>query len=780
MSTTDSEQEKARLEQESNIQRQIAFASGIFQDDVTIRTLLESLVEGVVVINNSGIILLANTRAEQMFGYPSKELVGKPHSMLIPERFRKAHEEYEAHYFEKPKIRPMGLLPDFTGLHRDGTEFPVEISLTFIESINGILVLAFINDITLRKQYESSLQRSEELSTVLGVMDYAIFVLDTDGNVRSWNVSAERLNGYRNGEITGKHFSFFYPEEDRAGGKPTDLLKIAAADGRAEDEGWMIRKDGSRFWADVIITTIRDENGNLRGFSNATRDITDRKQAEDALRFSEARYRALFRDNPCMIFTLDEKLMTLSVNPTCSDQLGYAINELEGLSALNIFHEDDRPTVTEQLRLCLQNPDQVHRWQFRKVRKDGAVLWVEEIAQVIHDLAGAVNILVVCQDITERKRTEEALRVNEEQLRLAMEAADLGNWELDLTTDTASVHSLRHDQMFGYQERQPQWGQAIALRHVIPEDQPIFKEAFTRARQTGVLSFEVRVRWPDGCIHWIAPLGRTYYNRDGLPVRMSGIVADITEHKRAEEEIARLNTDLTVRANELETANLELEAFNYTVAHDLRKPLTVVNGYCQAIEELCGNILDEECKGYLREAYDGTLRMNRLIDALLKFSSMAQVEPKRIAVELSTMAHEVGEELKLAEPARRVTFRIHDAIVAEADPDLLRAVLANLFGNAWKYTSNRGEAVIEFGATEIEGAPVYFVRDNGSGFDPANAGKMFAPFHRLEADKEVGGLGIGLATVARIIQRHGGKLWAEGAPDKGACFYFTLSADGNP
>ena len=380
MPTPDLDQEKARQEQELRIQRQIAFASGLFQGDVTIRTLLESLAEGVVIIDNSGTILLVNTRAEQMFGYPKKELIGKPHAVLIPERFRKVHEEHEAHFFAEPRIRPMGQLLDLAGRRRDGSEFPVEISLGFIETINGVLVLALVSDITLRKQFETRLRESEELFRIQveGVKDYAIFMLDAQGNVLNWNAGAERLKGYRAEEIIGKHFSCFYPEEERNAGKPEEELKKAAAEGRVEDEGWRIRKDGSRFWADVIITALHDESGNLRGFSKVTRDITERKKAEDALRFSEARYRALFRDNPTMIVTLDADLTMLSVNPACASQLGYTIDELEGQSVLKLFHEDDRPAVVEQLRMCLQNPDQVYRWQFRKIRKDGGLLWVEE------------------------------------------------------------------------------------------------------------------------------------------------------------------------------------------------------------------------------------------------------------------------------------------------------------------------------------------------------------------------------------------------------------------
>jgi light-regulated signal transduction histidine kinase (bacteriophytochrome) len=226
---------------------------------------------------------------------------------------------------------------------------------------------------------------------------------------------------------------------------------------------------------------------------------------------------------------------------------------------------------------------------------------------------------------------------------------------------------------------------------------------------------------------------------------------------------------------ELEDANRELEAFNYTVAHDLRKPLTVVNCCCQEIRELYGDKLDEQCKSFLQEAYDGTLRMNRLIEALLNFSRMGHVEPRRETVDLSATAYEVAADLKIAKPGRKVTFLIADGISADGDANLLRLVLENLFGNAWKYTGPRDEGIIEFGTTEVDGKPAYFVRDNGTGFAMTDADKLFIPFHRLAGAEEFRGHGIGLATVERIIRRHGGRIWAEGKPGKGATFYFTLS-----
>ena len=903
MPASDIDQEKARQDQELRVQRQIAFASGLFQGDVTVRTLLESLAEGVVVIDNSGTILLVNAAAEQMFGYQRKELIGMPQAVLIPERFHTVHKEHQAGYFAEPRIKPMNQHFDLTGRRRDGSEFPVEISLSYIETINGVLVMGLISDITLRKQIETRLRESEEQFhiQVEGVQDYAIFSLDTEGNVLNWNAGAERLKGYRADEIIGAHFSCFYPEEERNAGKPEAELKKASAEGRFADEGWRVSKDGSRFWADVIITAQYDESGNLRGFSKVTHDITGRKKAADALRFSEARYRALFHDNPTMIVTLDADLTMISVNPFCASQLGYTIDELEGKSVLILFHEDDRAAVADQLRMCLQNPNQVNRWQYRKLRKDGRILWVEETAQAVYDLVGTLNLLVVCQDVTERKRVEEALKNSEEKLRYASTAADIGIWHWDLVNNELTW-SERCNEFFSFPPGYP-ITYAAFLQSIHEEDRQRIDEAVQKALQGKTEYFvEMRVVLSEAQMRWVMAKGRGFYDDQGKPIRMHGIVMDITarkqaeealrksekkfltvfhavpamlgittladgifidvnetcmrilgyhrdevighttmelgiwesqadrdrairaleehgtirdmeinlkgkigerfvglmsvefididgeryilsminditERKRMEEEIERLNVSQTARAADLEDANRELEAFNYTVAHDLRNPLNVISSYCQVIKELCSANLGEECRRYIQETYDGTLRMNRLIEALLNFSRLAHVELTRERVDLGSMAREVVEELKGTETARRIKFLIADGIVIDGDANLMRVVLANLIGNAWKYTGATEDAVIEFGSKDIDGKPVFFVRDNGAGFNMADTDKLFAPFQRLPGAEECRGFGIGLATVERIIRRHGGKAWGEGVPGKGATFYFTVQAN---
>ncbi|MBE0598930.1 MAG: PAS domain-containing sensor histidine kinase [Desulfuromonadales bacterium] len=251
-------------------------------------------------------------------------------------------------------------------------------------------------------------------------------------------------------------------------------------------------------------------------------------------------------------------------------------------------------------------------------------------------------------------------------------------------------------------------------------------------------------------------------------------IIDITERKRIQEEIRQLNAKLERRAYELEIANEDLEAFNYTVSHDLRSPLTIINGYCQMVQRLCGSRLDEECRGFLQEIEQGIKRMNGLIGTLLNFSSLTRSELRPESVDLSEMAKKVALELGKEQPERRVTFSIAPGVRVQGDPKLLRVVLENLFGNAWKYTGQMEDAVIEFGVTEAAGRNLYFVRDNGPGFDSAHADLLFKAFQRLPGGEEVKGFGVGLATVQRIVQLHGGRTWAEGELGKGATFFFTL------
>ena len=244
--------------------------------------------------------------------------------------------------------------------------------------------------------------------------------------------------------------------------------------------------------------------------------------------------------------------------------------------------------------------------------------------------------------------------------------------------------------------------------------------------------------------------------------------------QHSEREVRTLNADLESRAGELEAANRELEEFSHSVSHDLRGPLRHIDAYSTMLEEEYGDRLEGEGSEYLQRLRDAAKRMSQLIDDLLHLSRVTKVEMRREEADLTSLAHEVVFDLRSSQPERRVSVYIEPGMRALCDPRLIRIALENLLGNAWKFTGRCDDAVIEFGVTEHDGVPTYFVRDNGAGFDMAYADSLFSPFKRLHSDSEFPGTGVGLATVQRIVHRHGGRLFAQAEVGKGAEFHFTL------
>jgi light-regulated signal transduction histidine kinase (bacteriophytochrome) len=288
-----------------------------------------------------------------------------------------------------------------------------------------------------------------------------------------------------------------------------------------------------------------------------------------------------------------------------------------------------------------------------------------------------------------------------------------------------------------------------------------------------ILDIEERVVWPDGRITWVSTTKMPLRDAGGQITGSFGISRDITERKHAEEELQKSNY-------QLEAANKELEAFSYSVSHDLRAPLRTIDGFSLAVVEDYGDQLPEEARSHLARVRKAAQYMSQLIDDLLNLSRVTRAIMKSDVVNMSRLAHGVIAELQRTQPERRVKFTNKPNLTVHGDPHLLQVVLENLLNNAWKFTSKREEAEIEFGVQQQNEETIYFVRDNGAGFDMAYTGKLFGAFQRLHAMTDFPGTGVGLATVQRIIHRYGGRIWAEAQLDQGATFFFTLAGSAHP
>jgi formate hydrogenlyase transcriptional activator len=313
--------------------------------------------DAIVVTAADGRISAANPAVERLFGYGERELLGNLVEILLPERLRRDHPRHRAQFAAAPSVRPMGTGLELYGRRKDGTEFPVDIMLSPVTTSGAQSILTVVRDITQRKQTENALRHSEERFRLLveGARDYAIFILDPAGKVATWNIGAERMKGYSAEEIVGQHFSKFYPQEMMERGKPAHELEVAAAEGRFEDEGWRIRKDGSRFWANVIITALRGHDGELLGFSKVTRDFTDRKGAEESLILELGKALLTNPDSRQMLAAIEASIQRLIPH----DYATLALQDLKSTDRLLVreLPSDGPPSAEETMVRIDGSPD---------------------------------------------------------------------------------------------------------------------------------------------------------------------------------------------------------------------------------------------------------------------------------------------------------------------------------------------------------------------------------------------------------------------------------------
>ncbi|HYF36786.1 MAG TPA: PAS domain S-box protein, partial [Prosthecobacter sp.] len=496
-----------------------------------------------------------------------------------------------------------------------------------------------------------------------------------------------------------------------------------------------------------------------------------------ALRATEAEFRASF--NSAAVGNVQANPATgryLRVNPKFCEITGYSEAELLGMTFMDLTHPEDVATDRLAHESLVQGGVEQLTVEKRYVRKGGEVIWVNVSASVIRDEAHQpMRTLAVIQDVTARREAEETVHAAEIRFRTLVEQSIVGIYVVQ--NDRFVYVNPKMAETFGYTVEELT---SLPLREFIHEDDRTLVQENVRKRLAGNIDsihYTLRGLRKGGSVIDVEAHGaRVEFNGEQA---ILGTLLDISDRKRAEEEIHKLNTELEERVRErtaqLEQVNRELESFSYSVSHDLRAPLRHIQGYVELLTAVLQDNLPERGQRYLQTISDASVEMGQLIDDLLSFSRIGKVEIRQDRVPLQSLARSVVAGLATAAAGREVKWHLGPLPDVIGDAALVKQILTNLLENALKYSRGREVAEIEAGVDGTEdGRAIIFVRDNGAGFNMQYAHKLFGVFQRLHRADEFEGTGIGLATVRRIVARHGGRTWAEGVVDGGACFYFTM------
>ena len=608
------------------------------------------------------------------------------------------------------------------------------------------------------------------LASVVETSNDAIITRNLNGIITSWNPAAERIFGYRQAEIVGQSISMFFPP-DRLAEEQVFIDRLKRFE-RVEDfETIRLCKNGTQKYASVTVSSLRDLSGNIVGISGVIRDISDRKQVEMALRESEEFNRSIFENNAdCLkVLDLDGKLMMMNHN-------GMNLMEIDdfsdwvGKTWVDTWQGTYRSLAVQAIEDA-KNGD-IGQFEGFCTTAKGTPKWWDVLITAVPDADGnPLHLIATSRDITTHKQIEKRLRKSDTHLKTAQRIMKLGSWEFD----PSSGEIIWSDEVFRIFGRDPILGTptfAEFHQYLHPDD----RESDQQVVETAIAncqSYENEVRFyrGDGSLGYFQTRGEPVVDDAGHLILLIGTVLDITDRKLAETKLMQTTTQLAA-------SNRELEAFAYSVSHDLRSPLRAIDGFSKILVEDYGDKFDDDAKDYFDRIRNNVARMGDLIEDLLRLSRVSRSEMQYKNVNLSMLVREQCDELQTISPARKVEIAIAPNICVSADLTLMRVVIGNLIQNAWKFTSHHPTARIEFGMISSEQQQdrqlTYFVRDDGAGFDINYSKMLFGVFQRLHDTNEFAGTGIGLATVQRAIHRHGGRVWAEGAIEQGATIYFTV------
>lgn len=754
----------------------------IFSTKTTLETALASMTDAVCITDASGNFIDFNEAFATFHRFKNKDQCSKafaeypgfmdammPHGEPIP-----------AEQWAVPRALRGETGKNFeVVMHRKdtGETWFGNYSFSPIRDRNGVIVGSVVagQDITESKQAEEALKLSEERyrnlfeSAVIG-----LYRTTPEGIILMANATLVKMLGFDSfAELEQRNL-----EKEGFEGEGSRLEFRE----RMEREGHIISlesvwktKDGKSLIVNENAKAFYDNNGHIVYYEGSIEDISERKRIERTLRESEEKFRKAFLTNPdsIAINSLDNGRF-ISVNHGFTQIFGFKEQEVVGKTSLELNLWDNFEERKIYVKL-LKEKGVVENFEAKLYTKNKK-LKDSLISAAIIELEGIPHILSTIKDITERKRIEETLRSNEALLREMERIGQIGGWEfypqtgqVNWTEEVARIHDLDPTSNITVQ---------TGINYYYGDSIPIIEEAVRKAVELCIpYDLELEILTAKGFHKWVRSIGHPVIE-GGKLVKVRGSFQDITQRKLSEEEIKKLNETLEQRVEDrtaqLKEANQELEAFSYSVSHDLRAPLRHINGFVDLLTEKYKDLLPEKGRHYLETIVNASNQMGTLIDDLLQFSRTGRQEMQESNLDMNIVLKDV---LKLIAPDiidRKIEWNIAELPHLTGDHSLLRIVWHNLLSNAVKFTKAKDPAVIQIGFHEEKKEYVFFVRDNGAGFDMRYADKLFGVFQRLHSRDEFEGTGIGLANVRRIILKHGGRTWAESEPDHGAVFYFTI------
>ncbi len=654
----------------------------------------------------------------------------------------------------------------------------------FYVLVTGLLLLLLLLRYSARitRMRSDFLERFDLYRSLLEQGNQVVFQVDDNQRFSYTNTAVGDILGYEEDQLNNMDdFETFIHQDDLE--RFHSIRKVCDSGIRNHDpvrhQIRMRHKDGTWRWYQMILT-------DKRGFEHIQsrllliRDIHEETTMYERLRDSKMRFEHLFQEAPVGYHSFGSDFTIIDINKSELNLLGYSRDEIVGKKTWgDLIAAEDLPTF-EQHKKNLLEKGYVENLQYSVIRKDGTRRSVILNARAFFDdqdrmLYTLGNVVDMTEKILAEKELNEAYR----RLNYHIQNTPLGFVEWDdhfRVTDW----SPGAERIFGW-SREEVRGKLREEWPLVHEDDRIFvqnemDEMLAGRERRNVVSNRNYTR--NGDVRHCEWYNSALLDDKGRLVSVMSLIHDITEQVRAREEIRKLNASLEEkvreRTRELEMANRELESFAYSVSHDLRAPLRGIDGFSRALEEQYADKLDQRGLTYLDRVRKASQRMGMLIDDILMLSRITRQELTMEQVDLGIISTEILEALREKEPGRNVRFDIAENLTVTGDPRLLRILMQNLLDNAWKYSSNRERAFIEVGSAEMDGKRCVFVRDNGVGFNMKYLDKMFIPFQRLHTQEEFPGTGVGLATVQRIINRHGGSISAESRENEGTEFYFFL------